>query len=47
MIQVKLTEIQGQAGCDLSQAGDLVASANDKGLRVVRLVSVRKETLRR
>lgn len=40
MIQVKLTEIQGQAGCDLSQAGDLVAAANDKGLRVVGAMGV-------
>ncbi len=40
MIQVKLTEVQGQAGCDLSQAGDLVAAANDKGLRVVGAMGV-------
>ena len=40
MIQVKLTDVEGQGGCDLSQAEELVVAANERGLRVVGVMGV-------
>ena len=40
MIQVKLTDVEGQGGCDLSQAEELVVAAKERGLRVVGVMGV-------
>tara|TARA_Y100001970_G_scaffold294249_1_gene449134 strand:- start:6 stop:674 length:669 start_codon:yes stop_codon:yes gene_type:complete len=40
MIQLKLTEIKGQGGCDLLQAEELVVAASERNLRVTGVMGI-------